>query len=59
MVFMFQKRGKFLKCLKHACLNYLTKIKQFEDDVIQNKSLNKDLWVFTRHYTCKMPFDYY
>jgi len=56
---MFQKRGKFLKCLKHACLNYLTRIKQFEDDLIQNKSLNKDLWVFTRHYTYKMPFDYY
>jgi hypothetical protein len=29
-------------------LNYLTKEKQFEDEVIQNKSLNKDLWMFTK-----------
>ncbi len=45
---MFQKKGKLLKHLKPTCLNYLTKEKQFEDEVIQNKSLNKDLWMFTK-----------
>jgi hypothetical protein len=38
---MFQKRGIFLKHLKLACLNYLTTIKKFEYEIIQNKSFNK------------------
>jgi hypothetical protein len=40
---MLQKKGKFLKHLKPACLNYLTKILKFKDEIILNKSLNKDL----------------
>jgi hypothetical protein len=32
-----------MKHLKPACLNYLTKTKQFANEITQNKSLNKDL----------------
>jgi hypothetical protein len=38
LIFIFQKKGKKLKYLKPTC--YLTKIKQFEDGIIQKKMVN-------------------
>ncbi len=41
LIFIFHKRGKKLKYLKFPYLsNYLTKIKIFEDRIIQKKMIN-------------------